>query len=151
MVWSGLKGLNAFNRSLHVKDFAMPAHTFANLDFMRSTAAFDWRHAALLAALAIGAAGAGHAQSVAESVPSASPHVAQVARTAAPVNQLTQVTQVTRMDLDAAFARADLNRDGQLSRAEAEHFPAMAQRFEQIDSNHDSFISRDEFNRAASN
>jgi EF hand len=146
--------LNAFNRSLYVKDVAMPAHTFSNLDFMRSAAAFDWRHAASLAALAMGAAGAGHAQSVAESVPSASPHVAQVARTPAPVNQLTQVTQVTqvtRMDLDAAFARADLNRDGQLSRAEAEHFPAMAQRFEQIDSNHDSFISRDEFNRAASN
>jgi uncharacterized protein HemX len=149
-----LRGLNAFNRSLHVKDFAMPAHTFSNPDFMRSAAAFDWRQAALLAALAMGAAGAGHAQSVAESITNASPHVAQVARTPPPANQLTQATQatqVTRMDLDAAFARADLNRDGQLSRAEAEHFPAMAQRFEQIDSNHDSFISRDEFNRAASN
>lgn len=50
---------------------------------------------------------------------------------------------------EAAFMRADNDRDGKLSRQEIEHFPALAQRFEQIDSNRDSFISRGEFNQAA--
>ena len=52
---------------------------------------------------------------------------------------------------DAAFNRADANRDGRLTRAEAEHFPVLSQRFEVIDLNRDTFISRDEFNQAASN
>lgn len=50
---------------------------------------------------------------------------------------------------EAAFMRADNDRDGKLSRQEIEHFPALAQRFEQIDTNRDSFISRGEFNQAA--
>ena len=48
---------------------------------------------------------------------------------------------------DAAFQRADRNGDGKLSRAEADHLPAVAARFEQVDSNRDTFISRGEFNR----
>jgi EF hand len=151
-VLNGRHGLNASDPSLQVKDIGMPAHTFANPDFMRSTTAFDWRHAVLVAALAMGAAAAVHAQSIAESSTGAPPHPARMAAPdTAPARQVTQVTQARRMDLDAAFARADLNRDGKLSRIEAEHFPAMAQRFDQIDSNRDNFISRDEFNEAATN
>lgn len=52
---------------------------------------------------------------------------------------------------DAAFNRADRDRDGRLSRQEVEHFPALALSFEQIDRNHDSFISREEFNSAVAN
>lgn len=52
---------------------------------------------------------------------------------------------------DAAFERADRDGDGRLNRQEVEHFPALSQRFDQIDSNRDAFISRDEFNSAASN
>jgi hypothetical protein len=52
-------------------------------------------------------------------------------------------------NLDAAFNRADTDGDGRLSRKEAEHFPMLSQRFDAIDSNRDSFISRDEFNQAA--
>ena len=95
----------------------------------------------VLATFAMGAASATHAQGA---VPSNGGAPMAAAR-AAPVNK------VTSMDLDAAFNRADVNRDGKLSRAETEHFPMVAQRFEQIDSNHDSFISREEFNKAASN
>jgi hypothetical protein len=54
-------------------------------------------------------------------------------------------------NLDAAFNRADTDRDGRLSRKEAEHFPMLSQRFDAIDTNRDSFISREEFDRAAGN
>ncbi len=57
--------------------------------------------------------------------------------------------KVTRQDIEAAFNRADLDRDGKLNRQESEHFPAVAQQFEQIDLNRDAFISREEFGKAA--
>lgn len=47
----------------------------------------------------------------------------------------------------AAFARADKDRDGKLSRAEAEQLPAVLQRFDQIDTNKDNFLSREEFDK----
>jgi hypothetical protein len=104
----------------------------------------------LLAAFAMAAASAAHAQSTTTSTTgSTNSALAQMAPMAAA--DAIPANKVTRVDLDAAFNRADVNRDGKLSRAEAEHFPAVAQRFEQIDSNHDSFISREEFNQAASN
>ena len=104
----------------------------------------------LLAAFAMGVASASHAQGTAPSTGSsnnsAPSQMAPVAAAGAvPANK------VTKQDLDAAFNRADANHDGQLSRAEAEHFPAVAQRFEQIDGNRDGFLSREEFNKAASN
>ncbi len=49
---------------------------------------------------------------------------------------------------DAAFARADTNQDGKLSRTEAERLPAIALRFDQIDVNQDQFLSREEFDNA---
>ncbi len=57
----------------------------------------------------------------------------------------------TRHDIDAAFNRADANHDGKLSRQEIEHFPALAARFDQMDTDGDQFLSRDEFNKAAAN
>ncbi|MDO8388471.1 MAG: EF-hand domain-containing protein [Polaromonas sp.] len=90
---------------------------------------FEMRSVLLLALLTLGSATAARAQAT----PGAS----------IPANRATP------QDLEAAFQRADLNRDGKLTRQEAERFPAVAQRFEQIDSNRDSFISLDEFSRAA--
>jgi len=58
-------------------------------------------------------------------------------------------TRTSANGFDAAFSRADANRDGRLNREEAEHFPVLSQRFDIIDLNRDSFISRDEFNQAA--
>lgn len=75
---------------------------------------------------------------------------------AAPVAQSVAAAPIppnrsTRHDIDAAFNRADANHDGKLSRQEIEHFPALAARFDQMDTNGDQFLSRDEFNRAAGN
>jgi hypothetical protein len=44
-----------------------------------------------------------------------------------------------------AFERSDKNGDGKLSPAEAEHLPAIAQRFELIDTDRDGFISKTEY------
>jgi hypothetical protein len=44
-----------------------------------------------------------------------------------------------------AFARADKNNDGKLSKEEAENLPAIAQRFEQIDVDKDGAISKAEY------
>lgn len=57
--------------------------------------------------------------------------------------------KTTRREVDAAFDRADTSADGQLSREEARHFPAIEPRFDQIDSNRDNFLSREEFMKAA--
>jgi EF hand len=44
-----------------------------------------------------------------------------------------------------AFARADKNADGKLTKEEAENLPAIAQRFEQIDTDKDGAISKAEY------
>ena len=108
---------------------------------------FELGSVVLMAALAMGAAAAARAQNSPPSPASPSSPTAQMSpsatATAIPPNR------VTRNDLEAAFNRADTNRDGKLSRQEAEHFPAVAQRFELIDTDHDTFISRSEFSSAA--
>jgi Ca2+-binding EF-hand superfamily protein len=77
-----------------------------------------------------------------------------VAMTAADRSENTAMANQVKTSsntLDAAFNRADTNRDGRLSRKEAEHFPMLSQRFDSFDMNHDSFLSREEFNQAAGN
>lgn len=91
---------------------------------------FDARSVLMLAtvaAISIGLASAVHAQ------------------TPAPI----PANKTTARDVEAAFTRADVDRDGRLSRSEAERFPMVVQRFEQFDQNRDGFLSRDEFNAAA--
>ena len=50
-----------------------------------------------------------------------------------------------RIAMEAALASADANNDGKLSRAEAANLPAIEARFDQLDTNHDGFLSIDEF------
>jgi Ca2+-binding EF-hand superfamily protein len=50
-----------------------------------------------------------------------------------------------------AFARADKNADGKLSKEEAENLPAIAQRFDQIDTDKDGSISQAEYLAALKN
>ena len=101
----------------------------------------------LLAALVMGAAHSARAQT---------PAAASGPAYSAPSQTAMSVTSVAippgkapRHDLEAAFKRADANRDGQLNRQEIEHFPALAHRFEQLDGNSDGALSPDEFRQAA--
>ena len=71
-------------------------------------------------------------------------------QTSSPVRDMPAATgsvpanKATSTDVNAAFDRADANKDGKLSRTEAENLPAVAQRFEQIDTDRDTFVSREE-------
>jgi Ca2+-binding EF-hand superfamily protein len=50
-----------------------------------------------------------------------------------------------RAAVEAAFARADINADGKLSKEEAARLPAIANRFVELDKDKDGFLSLDEF------
>ena len=90
---------------------------------------FEARSVLLVAAMALGSVSAAHAQPTVPARPS--------------------TPKTSTKDMDAAFLRADVNKDGKLDKKEAEMMPAIAERFEQLDSNVDSVISRDEFGKAA--
>ncbi len=62
-----------------------------------------------------------------------------------PVKVKAEPTARQRMAMEAAFARADLNGDGKLSRTEASHLPEIEARFDELDTNHDGFLSVEEF------
>ena len=55
---------------------------------------------------------------------------------------------VSTAETDASFARADKNKDGKLSKEEADTLPALAQKFDQADADGDKFLSRAEFEKA---
>lgn len=113
-----------------------------------SFSGFELRSVLLVAALAVGAAGAARAQTAPPSPASPTSPPSQMAPSAAPSTAVPQ-NRTTPKDVEAAFGRADTNKDGKLDRQEAEHLPAVAQRFEQIDANHDTFISLAELTKAA--
>ena len=48
-----------------------------------------------------------------------------------------------------AFLRADINKDGQLSLQEAAQLPAIAQRFKELDTDHNGALSLSEFEKGA--
>ena len=50
-----------------------------------------------------------------------------------------------RAAIEAAFKRADVNKDGKLSRAEAEMLPSVAARFDDIDKAKKGYLTMDEF------
>lgn len=102
---------------------------------------FEAHSTLLVAALVLGAAASAHAQT--DAAPPASPTATSPAQGSIPQNK------VTSKDLDAIFLQADANKDGKLDRREAESLAAVSQRFEQLDANRDSFISRAEFNKVA--
>ena len=59
------------------------------------------------------------------------------------------LTATGRTAIEAAFARADVNGDGRLSRDEAVHLPEIAARFDEFDLNRDGWLSFAEFAIAA--
>ncbi|MES2685756.1 MAG: EF-hand domain-containing protein [Pseudomonadota bacterium] len=107
---------------------------------------FELRSITLLAALTVGTALAVHAQT--PDATGAKPSTPM----ATPSTQSTQSTPAAKatpaQNAEAVFVRADANKDGKLSKQEAGRFPAIEQRFEEIDTNKDQFVSREEFEAA---
>ena len=129
----------------------MTLHTTATQHPKHSIPHFELRSVLLVAALAVGVAGAVRAQTAPPSPasPTSPPSKVAPAATSGNAGAVPQ-NRATTQDIEAAFNRADANKDGKLDRQEAEHFPAVAQRFEQIDTNRDTFISLAELAKAAS-
>lgn len=129
----------------------MTMHTTATQHPKHSIPGVGLRGVLLVAALAAGAAGAVRAQTATPSPASPNSPPAKMAppATSGDAGAVPQ-NRATTQDIEAAFNRADVNRDGKLDRQESEHFPAVAQRFEQIDTNRDTFISLAELAKAAS-
>jgi hypothetical protein len=131
----------------------MTVHTTATQHpkhFMPSISGFELRSVLLVAALAAGTVGAVRAQTAPPSAASPTSPPSQMAPSGTPGSAgAVPQNRTTSKDVEAAFGRADANKDGKLDRQEAEHLPAVALRFEQIDTNHDSFISLAELTKAA--
>lgn len=100
---------------------------------------FEASSVVLVAALALGALAAVTASHAQTSPPAATPAPAAAGGAA----------KASAKDVDAAFARADVNKDGKLDKKEAEVMPAIAERFGQLDADSDGAISRGEFSKAA--
>ncbi len=108
----------------------------------RALARFEEHSLALFAALAMGAAGGAQAQATASTATNGMLYVQAAADGAKPAFQ-----SGPRESIDAVFARADTNRDGKLSREEALRLPAVSERFDEIDADHDRYLSRAEFDK----
>lgn len=115
---------------------------------------FEATSVLLVAALAVsvlGAASGARAQTpVQPTAPSASP----ISPTS-PASPLTPPAAATDADqaaksVDAAFTRLDVNKDDRLDKKEAEVMPVIAERFNQLDTNADGFLSREEFSKVGS-
>ena len=139
---TGLLGLNALQWLLI--NFGKTPKMFSTIQHDKQTKRhrhfipnFEARSVVLVAALAFVSIAGAQGQTT-------SPAPSQGASAAA---DSVPANKDSSADVDAAFDRADANKDGKLSRTEAESLPSVAQRFEQIDTDRDTFISREELKK----
>ena len=95
---------------------------------------FEARSVVLIAAMSFGSIAGAQGQTTAPAPSAGASAAADSIPASRPSNR----------DVDAAFDQADTNKDGKPSRTEAETLPSVAQRFELIDTDRDTFISREE-------
>ncbi|CAN5654118.1 hypothetical protein BH11PSE7_BH11PSE7_26520 [soil metagenome] len=69
---------------------------------------------------------------------------AQVPDAAIPANK----PKWSAEQIEQSFKLADANKDASISRQEAQRFPAVLKRFDQVDTNRDGLISREEWSEA---
>ncbi|MDR0226540.1 MAG: EF-hand domain-containing protein [Burkholderiaceae bacterium] len=112
---------------------------------LRKISGFELRSVMLFAALSLGGAAA-MAQA-----PSQTPQAPQATfggGSAAGVQAAPAPAAAGANDVQAAFDRADTNKDGKLSKKEAEALPAVSSNFAQIDADKNGSLSREEFSKA---
>jgi Rieske Fe-S protein len=96
------------------------------------------------ATLAFLATGAVWAQSTAPAAGGMSPSTtAPAAASPAPAEK-----PMSAKEMGAAFTKADANKDGKLDRLEAENFPGLSARFDQVDADGDKMVSKAELEKA---
>lgn len=108
----------------------------------RRIPSFDARSVLLFAALTLGGAAASHAQTTPRGD-------AKAAVGTTPTAQPSFGPGPAPSAANASFDRADTNKDHQLSPQEAATLPAIGNRFEQLDTDKNGFLSRDEFHQGA--
>lgn len=70
---------------------------------------------------------------------------AALAQSAQPAPQAQPMAAADKAAAEAAFTRADADKDGKLSRAEAAKLPAVATRFDELDADKDGQLSLAEY------
>ena len=110
-----------------------------------STSSFEVLSVVLFSALTFGSAGT----VLAQSTPQQSREQTQLAPSgaAAGVQNAPAPGTASGNSAQAAFQRADTNRDGQLSAVEARQLPAVSQRFQEMDSDRNGQLSLAEFDK----
>jgi hypothetical protein len=119
---------------------------------------FKTRHLATGAAIILLVCSTVSAQSTAPAAGSTAPAAGGAAPTAggtapytaAPMAMPATPAQksMTSKDMAALFTKADVNKDGKLDRVEAENFPGLSARFEQVDTDADKMVSKAELEKA---
>jgi hypothetical protein len=97
-------------------------------------------------AITLLAATAAFAQSTAPAAPGTEKPAAGTAPAAASPGGAEK--PMSSKEIDAAFTKADTNKDGKLDKMEAEGIPGLAARFDQVDADGDKFVSKAELAKA---
>ena len=110
---------------------------------LRKVSGFEIRSVMLFAAISLGSVTA-----MAQAPSQAAPQATFGGGSTAGVQSAPAPAAAGANDVQAAFDRADTNKDGKLSKKEAEALPAVSSNFAKIDTDKNGYLSREEFGKA---